>query len=268
MEIFDVLILSLVEGATEFLPISSTAHLILTSHILNLPKDNFLTTFEISIQLGAIASVVYLYAYRLYQNKELLAKALVGFIPTGILGIFLYNYIKILLNDPFVPVVMLFIGGVAIILIERYFGDKARSINLPQSGKLHLKHKTLSKMPYKDALWIGFIQSISMIPGVSRAAASIFGAMALKYKRQDAVEFSFLLAIPTMLAATGYDLFKEASNLTVNQTFYIAVGMIFSFISALVVIKWLIKYVQNNNFVLFGIYRIVLSILYFLVFLR
>lgn len=259
MSVFDIIILSIVEGITEFLPISSTAHLILTSHILNLPKDNFLTTFEVSIQLGAIAAVIYLYAKKLSQNIGLLKKSLVAFVPTGFLGIFAYSYIKSLLNDPFVPVTMLFLGGIAIIGIEYYYkGQKTKNVT----------YKKLAEMPYKDALLIGLMQSISMIPGVSRAAASIFGAMAIKYRRQDAVEFSFLLAIPTMLAATSYDLAKEIQGMTQNQAIYIALGMVFSFIAALIVVKWLIKYVQNNNFIIFGIYRIVLSAVYYFLFLR
>lgn len=259
MEIYHVIILSVVEGITEFLPISSTAHLILTSHILGLPKTSFLTTFEISIQLGAIAAVIYLYASKILKNKSLLLKASVGFIPTGILGISLYSYIKIALNDPFIPVIILFIGGIAIILIEKYFDKKDIS---------KTANKSLEKMTYKDSFLIGLIQSISMIPGVSRAAASIFGGIFLKYKRQDAVEFSFLLAIPTMLAATGFDLLNEASNFSSYQMMMIALGMVFSFISALIVIKWLIRYIKTNDFTLFGYYRILLSIIYYLLFLR
>lgn len=259
MDIYHVVVLSIVEGVTEFLPISSTAHLILTSHVLKIPKTTFLTTFEISIQLGAIAAVIYLYADKILKNKGLLLKSFIGFIPTGILGLTLYKYIKTLLIDPFIPVIMLFMGGVAIILIEKYIDKKELT---------KASCKSIEKMPYKDALWIGLIQSVSMIPGVSRAAASIFGGIFLKYKRQDAVEFSFLLAIPTMLTATAFDLLNEASNLTSHQQLMIVLGMIFSFISALIVIKWLIRYIKNNNFTLFGYYRILLSIIYYLLFIK
>lgn len=259
MEIYHVLVLSIIEGVTEFLPISSTAHLILSSHILGLPKDRFLTTFEISIQLGAIASVVFLYFKKIIKDKGLLLKALTAFIPTGVLGFLVYDYIKKLLNDPFIPVATLFLGGLAIIVIEKY---------LKKNSKTSKSNKSLQTMSYKDALLIGLMQSLSMIPGVSRAAASIFGAIFLKFKRKDAVEFSFLLAIPTMVLATGYDLYSESSRLTEKELLFILLGIVLSFISALGVIKWLLLYIQKNDFTLFGYYRIALSIMYYLLFLR
>lgn len=258
MTIFDVVILSLVEGITEFLPISSTAHLILTSHLLGIPKTTYLTTFEVAIQLGAIGAVVVLYFKKILSQKRIFYKACVGFIPTGILGLLFFDYIKIFLNDPFVPVITLFLGGVAIIGIEKYF-------NKQNTGTAR---KTLKELTYKDALSIGLIQSISMVPGVSRAASSIFGGMILRLDRTSAVEFSFLLAIPTMIVATGFDLLKTAPAFTSNELLLLAIGIAGSFITALGVIKWLIKYVQTNNFILFGVYRIVLSVLYYFLFLR
>jgi undecaprenyl-diphosphatase len=260
MDLLHVIFLSIVEGVTEFLPISSTAHLILASHVLQIPKNNFLTTFEISIQLGAILSVVFLYFEKLYKNRNLLLKTLVGFVPTGILGLIFFKYIKMLLNDPFIPVASLFIGGIAIIGIEYYFKNQTK--NSIQNAK------SLKEMSYKDAFWIGLMQSISMIPGVSRAAASIFGGMALRFDRKSSVEFSFLLAIPTMTMATGYDLLQSFQAFTANEALYILIGITASFLSALIVVKWLIQYVQSNNFIAFGVYRIVLSVLYFLIFLR
>lgn len=260
MEIYQILTLSLVEGATEFLPVSSTAHLILTSNLLGIPPTTFLTTFEISIQVGAIGAVAYHYFDKIRNQTSLLYKACFGFIPTGILGLIFYKYIKQLFNDPFLSVVSLFIGGVAIIIIEQYFKTKAK--------RPHLKARNLDEMSYKDALWIGLIQSISMIPGVSRAAASIFGAMILKFDRKSAVEFSFLLAIPTMTASTVFDLTKSAPSFSGSQIFQLIFGIVLSFITALVVVRWLLKYVQKNSFILFGIYRIALSILYYLIFLR
>lgn len=259
MTILDVLILSIIEGVTEFLPISSTAHLILTSHLLTIPVTPFLTTFEVGIQLGAILAVIVVYFNKIKTQRALFYKACIGFIPTGILGFLFFDYIKRLLNDPFVPVVTLFIGGIAIIGIEYYF---------KRSKTSNLKLKALSSLSYKDALLVGLIQSISMIPGVSRAASSIFGAMALKFDRTSAVEFSFLLAVPTMTAATGFDIVKTSPSFTQQQWILLMLGIVFSFISALIVIKWLIKYVQKNDFILFGIYRIVLSIAYYLLFLR
>lgn len=257
MNLLDVIILSIIEGVTEFLPISSTAHLILTSSILQIPTSEFLATFEISIQVGAIAAVTFLYFDKIRTQKNLFYKACIGFIPTGIIGLTLYKYIKISLSDPFVPVVALFLGGIAIILIELYFGKKQKT-----------QTKNLNNMTYKDALIIGLYQSIAMIPGVSRAAASIFGGMTLKFDRKSAVEFSFLLAVPTMIAATFLDLYKSAGNFSGEEYMFIVIGIVLSFISALIVIRWLLQYVQRNNFVLFGIYRIALSIIFYLLFIH
>lgn len=270
MDILHVIILSIVEGITEFLPISSTAHLILTSHILGMKQTDFLGTFEIAIQLGAIAAVVAVYYKKILSDKSLFFKACIGFIPTGILGIVAYPHIKLLLSDPFIPVVTLFVGGILIIGIEHYFKRTAHSTQ--RTGKDDSNQKSefrnLEKMTHKDAVLIGLMQSVSMIPGVSRSAASIFGGMALKFDRQSAVDFAFLLAIPTMAAATGYDLLKTADTITSDQYLLLVTGMIVSFLTALVVIKWLIKFVQTNNFIWFGIYRIFASIAYYFFFLR
>jgi undecaprenyl-diphosphatase len=256
MDILHIAILSIIEGLTEFLPISSTAHLILTSHLLQIPQSDFLTTFEIAIQVGAIAAVVVVYYKRILANKPLFYKACVGFIPTGILGFLLFKHIKALLTSSIVPVIALFIGGLVIIAIEMFL------------KKSKHKMKTTKDFTYKDALLVGLMQSISMIPGVSRSAASIFGGMALRLDREATVEFSFLLAIPTMIAATGLDLVKEVGTITSDQIFDLILGTMIAFVVALLVIKWLLKYVQKNNFIGFGIYRIVLAILYFLIFMR
>lgn len=257
MNIFQTLILALVEGVTEFLPISSTAHLILTSHILGIKPTEFLSTFEIVIQLGAIGAVIVLYFNRIRSQTTLLYKAAVAFIPTGILGFLLYDSIKSIFKDPFIPVITLFFGGIVIILLEQFIFKKDR-----KDGK------NLNNLSYKSALLIGLFQSISMIPGVSRAASSIFGGLALKLNRKDAVEFSFLLAIPTMLGATLYDLTQSAGNFSGKEFGLLGIGILFSFISALFVIRWLVKYIQTNNFIVFGIYRIAASIIYYFIFLR
>lgn len=256
MNIFQIFILSIIEGLTEFLPISSTAHQILTAHLLQIPQTEFLTTFEVSIQVGAIAAVVVIYYKKILSNKPLFYKACVGFLPTGLIGFLLFKHIKLLLTSSFVPVIALLVGGIVIIVIELFL------------KKSQHKTKTVKELTYKDALLVGLIQSMSMIPGVSRSAASIFGGMALRLDREAAVEFSFLLAIPTMIAATGLDLVKEASSITAGQIFELVMGSLIAFATALLVIKWLLKYVQKNNFVGFGVYRIVLAILYFLLFIK
>lgn len=267
MDILHVAILSVVEGVTEFLPISSTAHQILTSHILQIPQTEFLTTFEIAIQVGAIAAVVVIYYKKILDNKPLFYKACIGFLPTGALGFLLFKHIKSLLTSSYIPIIALFLGGIVIIGIEMYF--KHHSSRVKNNGTIkQLNNQTIKTLTYKDALLIGLIQSISMVPGVSRSAASIFGGMALKLDRQSAVEFSFLLAIPTMVAATGLDLVKEAKHITPPQYFDLVLGTLIAFVTALLVIKWLLKYVQKNNFIGFGIYRIILSIVYFLLFIK
>lgn len=257
MNIFDAFILSIVEGITEFLPISSTAHLILTSHILGIKPSEFLSTFEVVIQLGAIGAVIVLYFNRIRSQISILYKASLAFIPTGVIGFFLYDRIKLLFNDPLVPVVTLFVGGIVVILLELFVFKKASN-----------NGTNLNNLSYKNAFLIGLIQSISMIPGVSRAASSIFGGLALGMNRKDAVEFSFLLAIPTMLVATLFDLVQSSRGFTESQFGLLGFGVLLSFISALFVIRWLIRYIQTNNFIFFGIYRIVVSILYYFLFLR
>ena len=263
MEIIHVAVLSIVEGVTEFLPISSTAHQIIVSHLLSMPQTDFLATFEIAIQIGAIAAVVVLFYKKILANKPLFYKACVGFVPTGILGVLLFKHIKLLLSSSFVPIAALFIGGIAIIGIEMYL--KSGDIRHKTEDR---KFKTLEKMSYKDALIIGLIQSISMVPGVSRSAATIFGGMLLKFDRESAVEFSFLLAIPTMIAATGLDIVKSAHTFSSLQIVDLIIGTLISFVVALIVVKWLLRFVTKNNFVGFGIYRIIISIIYFLIFFR
>lgn len=255
MSLFDVIILSIVEGITEFLPISSTGHLILTSYILTIPSSTFLKTFEIAIQLGAIFSVIFLYWQKVLEKPSLFFKISAGFIPTGIIGFALYPLIKSSLDNELTTVLALFLGGVALIVLEKIFEGKKDTIEL-------------EKLSYKKAFFIGLVQCISLIPGVSRAAASIFGGMSVRLSRKSAVEFSFLLAVPTMIAATGYDLLKTAPSFTSQEALYLLLGIIFSFIIAVLVLKWLLKYVATHNFVMFGIYRIIFSIAYFLLFLR
>jgi len=164
MHLLQALVLSIIEGITEFLPISSTAHLILTAHLLQIQPSSFLTTFEIAIQLGAIGAVVLLYFKKLITQKSLFLKACIGFIPTGILGFLFYDGIKQIFGNPLVPVVSLFLGGIAIIGIEKLFSK--RNINNSED-----QMKKIEQLTYKDALFIGLMQSISMIPGVSRAAS-------------------------------------------------------------------------------------------------
>ena len=197
MTLWHVIILGIVEGITEFLPISSTGHLIMASHLLKLPPTEFLKSFEIAIQAGAIFAVVILYWKRLLVDFETLKRVIAAFIPTGILGFLLYKIVKkYLLGSGTIVVWSLFIGGVIIILFEKWHKEKSSDVT------------ELSRISYKQAFWIGVFQALAIIPGVSRTAATILSALALGVERKTAVEFSFLLAVPTLLAATALDLLK------------------------------------------------------------
>ena len=254
MDILSVIILSLVEGITEFLPISSTGHLILVSELLNLDQTHFLSTFQISIQVGAVLAVLGLYAKRLIAHPTLILKAFIGLLPTAIVGVFAYPIIKnYLLDSTLIVAISLILGGILIIIMEKYlFKDKSND-------------EKLESITYKQALFTGLTQSIAVIPGVSRAASSIFGGMISGLNRRTATEFSFILALPTIMAASGYDLIKTAPAFTQNEIISLILGIILSFIFALISIKWLIKYVSTHNFTNFGWYRIIIGIIFLII---
>lgn len=255
MNLFDTLILSLVEGVTEFLPVSSTGHLILTSKLLSISQTNFVKTFEIAIQSGAILSVVFIYWGMLLKNKKIFKNILISFIPTALVGFLLYGFIKeFLIGNLLITVLALIIGGAALILVEKYFQQN-------KEGKLGI-----SGLNTKQLILIGLAQSISVIPGVSRSAATIIGGMFTGLSRKEAVEFSFLLAIPTMFAATGYDLLKNASSFDSSQITTLIIGFVASFIAAFLAVKWFINFVKNNSLIWFGVYRIILGIIFLLLF--
>jgi undecaprenyl-diphosphatase len=251
MEIFQVIILSIVEGITEFLPISSTGHLLLATNFLNIPQTEFVKSFEIIIQLGAILSVVVLYWKRLRYNFLLWQKIVTAFIPTAVIGLVFYKIIKeVFFENILIVVFALLVGGILLIVVERWFKEKEHAID------------SIEKLTLKQAFLIGVAQSFSIIPGTSRAASTIIGGLWVGLKRKAAVEFSFLLAIPTMMAATGLDLVKSEFNFSSNELMILAVGFIGSFITAMFVVKWFIKFVQTNNFFWFGVYRIILALLF------
>lgn len=252
MNFFDAIILSIIEGITEFLPISSTGHMVLASKILAIPQTDFVKTFEIAIQSGAIVAVVLIYGKSLLNDTEKFKKIIVAFIPTGILGFILYKFVKdVLIGNTTVTLWALFLGGLAIMGLETYLVRKTREI-------------TIEKLTYKKSFLIGIFQSISMIPGVSRSAATIIGAMLLGMSRQAAVEFSFMLAIPTMLAATGFDLLRSFKTLHVSDLPILLIGFLVTFLVAFIVVKWFLKFVQTNSLFWFGAYRIILAAAFFL----
>ncbi len=253
MNLFHVVILSVVEGLTEFLPISSTGHLILTSKLLSIPTTEFLKTFEIVIQLGAIMAVVFLYFRKLVSNIKLINKLIVAFLPTALVGFLLYPFIKgFLLGSTFTTLVSLFLGGLILIFIDKLIPN------------VENKKMDLENLSYKNAFLIGVFQSISVVPGVSRAAATIIGGLFGGLKRSEAVEFSFLLAVPTMFAASGYDLYKSAHLFNSQDFTYLTIGFVLSFLFAVIAIKFLVNFVKKNDFKVFGVYRIVLALLFWL----
>jgi undecaprenyl-diphosphatase len=249
---FDALVLGIVEGVTEFLPISSTGHLILTSSLLDIPSSDFLKTFEISIQLGAILAVVALY-WRSFLNVEILKRIVVGFIPTGIIGLALYNIVKAyLLGNELVVLAALALGGLALILFELFHTENPTG------------SEGVENITYGQAALVGLFQAVAIVPGVSRSAATILGGLLIGIKRVTIVEFSFLLAVPTMGAATSLDLLKSAGAISSGQLFPLTIGFTVSFLVALAAIRFLLSFVRSRSFISFGVYRIVIACIFFL----
>jgi len=260
MPIFDSLILGIIEGITEFLPISSTGHLILTSDLLGLFQTDFLKSFEIIIQLGAIAAVIFLY-WRSFLKIAVWRKLLVAFLPTGIIGFFLYKIIKqYLVGNETVVLWALILGGLALIIFEK--SSTRGGSALGGHKEQEMAAGDIGEISYKQALSIGVCQSLAVVPGLSRSAATIVGGLILGLKRKTIVEFSFLLAVPTMLAASGWDLLKSAGDFEIGDFKILAVGFIVSFLTALVAVKWLLNFVQKRNFIYFGVYRILAGLVF------
>ncbi len=254
MTYIDALLLAIVEGITEFLPISSTGHLILVTNLLAISQTDFVKSFEIFIQLGAICAVVFLYWKTLLNSPKILKQILIAFLPTALLGFTLYKLIKeFLLGNAVITIAALLIGGILLIILELLYKEKEHH------------YGSLEHIPLKTAFLMGACQSIAMIPGVSRSAATIIGALLLGTKRKAAVEFSFVLAIPTMLAASSLDILKGSYFLySSEQTIMLLIGFLGSFGVAIIAIKFLLQYIQHHSFILFGIYRIVLSLFFIL----
>lgn len=256
MQLLNVIILGIVEGLTEFIPVSSTGHLILMSHVLGF--SGMSGTFEIFIQLGAILAIVVIYYKRFLTSPmpnapyppmpgKLYFLLAIACLPAFIIGFFTHDFIKEQLFSPIVVAVSLIIGGILIFIIEKYAPEPV--------------FEEADDFDWKMALKIGFCQCIAMIPGVSRSGATIMGALVFGAKRKVATEFSFLLAVPTLLAATLFELYNTWNTLSQNDITILALGTGVSFISSLFVIKWLIGFVSSHTFKIFGWYRIALGII-------
>lgn len=256
MTILDAIILGLVEGITEFLPISSTGHMVLTTTLLHVVETDFVKTFIIVIQLGAILAAAVLYWKRLLLDARTLALTMVAFVPTGIIGFVVYKMIKAFLGNPAIVVWSFFVGGVLLLVIERWLRGK--------TARVH----AVTEMSYAQAAIIGTCQALSMIPGVSRSAATIMTGLLLGIDRRAIVEFSFILAIPTMVAASAYEIYKTHGQMDLGSVRLLAIGFVVAFVLAIAAIKFLLRFVQTHTFNAFGIYRIIAAILFWLVVLR
>lgn len=255
MTILQAIILSIVEGITEFLPISSTGHLILTSKVLGIAQTEFVKSFEVIIQLGAILAVILLYFNTVVKNVKIWGRTLLAFIPTGIIGFFVYDFVKAsLLGNYNVVIFSLFFGGIAILVLEQFVSSKG--------GKI----ESIEQLSPARSVLIGVVQSFSMVPGVSRALATIFGGLSIGLNRKSATEFSFLLAVPTMLAASGFDLIKTGYSFSAQEFFVLGIGFVGAFVSAIFTIKFLINFVQKHSFRVFAVYRIVLAIIFWIMY--
>ena len=255
MNLIDAIILAIIEGLTEYLPVSSTGHMIIASSFMGIASDDFTKLFTIVIQLGAILSVVVLYWKRFFQSFDFYLKLLVAFIPAVILGLLLNDVIDNLLESPVTVAISLIIGGFILLKVDDWF--KANEIYDAKNPTAH------TEINYLTALKIGFFQCLAMIPGTSRSGASIVGGMTQKINRKTAAEFSFFLAVPTMFGATAkklYDYYKAGFELNSDQINYLIIGNVIAFIVALIAIKSFIDYLSKKGFKLFGYYRIILGI--------
>lgn len=250
MSILDAIILAIIEGLTEFLPVSSTGHMIIGSALMGIESDDFVKLFLICIQLGTILSVLVLYWKRFFQSTHFYFKLVVAAIPASILGVLFNDYIDDMLESPMTVAVMLVVGGVILLFVDKWF-------NKPTVDDS-------DKISYKQAFYIGCIQCLALIPGTSRSASTIVGGMAQKLTRKAAAEFSFFLAIPMMLGASGIKLlkfFKEGNTLSGDQVNLLVIGNVVGFVVAIIAIKSFIDILTKYGFKAFGWYRIVVGLI-------
>jgi undecaprenyl-diphosphatase len=258
MTILNAVILGLVEGITEFLPISSTAHLIFTSKILQIPHSDLQKFFEVFIQSGAILAVIFLYLQYVRDNKLIVKRALVSFIPTAIVGFLFYTIIKkVFFETNYLIITSLVIIGIIFFLVEFLISRK----------KLRLT-RSLNQINYPQAILIGLSQTLAVIPGVSRSGIVIATMMLMGYKREESAQYSFLLAVPTILMASLYDFYKMRQTIvfTADNFIFLGVGFLVSFLTAYLTMKWLIGYLKQNSLIIFAVYRLLLAIILVLVF--
>ncbi len=250
MTILQALILAIIEGLTEFLPVSSTGHMIIASSIMGIGSDEFTKIFTVNIQFGTILSVVVLYYKRFFKSIQFYILLFVAFIPAALLGFLLGDFIDSLLENVVVVAIMLILGGIFFLFMDRLFTTKKENIETDQ----------IEPLSYKKSFLIGCFQCIALIPGVSRAAATIIGGLTQGLDKKNAAEFSFFLAVPTMFAASAYKLLKDHTFITQDNIGLLLLGNAVGFLVAIVAIKGFIKFVSQRGFAVFGYYRIVLGI--------
>ena len=247
-------IMGVVEGLTEFIPVSSTGHLILAASLLNMPGEK-IKLFEVVIQTGAIMAIVSLYAGKLWDTlvglpreavaQRFMANVLIGFFPAALAGFLFIDFIKGVLFQPLVVALGFIVGGVVILWAEWL---------QKRGSRVHIEE--VDQVRWTDALKVGLVQCTALVPGVSRSGATIIGAMLLGFNRKAATEFSFFLAIPMLFGAAAYDLYKNRDLLSMADVPLFAVGLLFSWLSAWVCVRWLLRFVAHHTFVAFAWYRI------------
>ncbi len=248
MNFVQAFIMAVVEGITEFLPISSTAHMVITARLVGLTQTHFVEFFEVFIQMGAIMAIIVLYIKKLLKNWNLIWLLAASFIPTAIIGLLAHGIFKdYLLNNLTVIAWALIIVGVVFIIVENFYGNNKKQI---------------TKLSYKEAIFIGFIQALAIIPGVSRSGAVILGMLIMGFRRDQAAEYSFMLGLPTLSAAAFYDAYKiQAWNLPLADLKILLFASIVAFIFALFAVKWFLQYLKHNSLKGFGFYRIFVGLI-------
>jgi undecaprenyl-diphosphatase len=248
MNVFQAIILAIIEGITEFLPISSTGHMIIGSALMGIEESEFVKLFTVAIQFGAILSVVVLYFKRFFKSFDFYLKLFVGVLPL-IIGFLLKDFVDQLLGNVVVVAISLLVGGIILLFVDKWFDNQEER-----------------EITYKSAFIIGLFQCIALIPGVSRSAASIIGGMTQKLTRKDAAEFSFFLAVPTMVAATALKLFENYKLITPDTISILLIGNIVAFVVAMIAIKSFISILSKYGFKAFGYYRIIVGLVILILF--
>lgn len=243
MDIFQAIIIAIVEGITEFLPVSSTGHMIITQKLLGIESNSFVKLFTVNIQFGAILSVIILYWKRFFQTFDFYLKLFIAFLPAAFLGFLFSGYIDQMLESVLVVAVSLVLGGVFLLFIDSWFNNPSEN----------------QRITSKKALVIGFFQVIAMIPGVSRSAATIIGGLTQKLNRKNATEFSFFLAVPTMFAASAYEMIKSYKSIQPEHINVLLIGNLVAFLVAILAIKGFITFLTKHGFKVFGYYRIIVG---------